>query len=136
MNSQLHIKAAANAKDRKRVEQILVATAEKFSMSDTSVTSRVPDTVRCYSERVGYGFSNGARIVGDIIIVDFGPGRQSSPNYPAMEDYLISELRRVFGERIHIPAQSEYVATQSTLPVSEASMDFHRKHFKPEKYEI
>jgi hypothetical protein len=117
MKNQIHIKAAANAEDRGRVEQILVATAEKFSMVDNSVTSRVPDTIRCYCERVGYGFSNGARVVGEIIIVDFGPGRQPTPNYPAMEDFLVSELRRVFGERIYIAPQSEYIPTQKTLPV-------------------
>jgi len=128
MKNQLHIKAAANVDDRARVEQILVSAAEKFAMLDTTVTSRVPNTIRCYSESGRRGFAIGARVVDKIVIVDLFD-RENSPRFPDVEEYIISELRRVFGERISVPKESEMVEPQQTLPVSEASREFTRQHY-------
>jgi len=133
MRTQLHIQDASGVEDRARVEQILVAAASEFGIADTTVTSRVPDTIRCYSERVGSGFAIGARVVREIIIVDFYGGKEPSPRFPAVEERITSELLRIFGERIIIPKASEYIATQSTLPESEAAREFHRKHFRHER---
>jgi hypothetical protein len=131
MKSQLHIKAGANADDRARVKQILVSAAEKFAMLDTTVTSRVPDTICCYSEMAGSGFAIAARVVDEIVIVDLFD-RKDSPRFPAVEEHIISELRRVFGERIHVPSESEIIEPQHTLPLSEASREFARQHFRHE----
>jgi hypothetical protein len=133
MKSQLQIKAAANAGDRARLELILVSAAEKFAMLDTTITSRVPDTIRCYSETFKGGFAVGARVVGEVVIVDLSAGRQASPRFPAVEEHIISELRRVFDERIHVPKDSEIIEAQHTLPVSEASLEFTLKHFRHDK---
>ncbi len=133
MRTQIHIQDASGVEDRARVEQVLVAAASEFGIADTTVTSRVPDTIRCYSERVGYGFAIGARVFREIIIVDFYAGKEPSPRFPAVEERITSELRRIFGERIIIPKASEYIAAQSTLPESEAAREFHRKHFRHER---
>ena len=102
---------------------------------DNTVTSRVPDTIRCYCERIGFGFAIGARVVREIIIVDFYAGKEPSPRFPAVEERITSELRRIFGERISIPEASEYIAAQHTLPVSEASREFHQKYFRHKKHD-
>ena len=96
------------------------------------MTSRVPDTIRCYSESARGGFCTGARVVGKIIIVDLSGGKQNSPRFPAAEEYIVSELRRVFGERIHVPNESEFVAPQHTLPMpnSEEYREHMRKIFQ------
>lgn len=132
MRTQLHIPDASGVEDRAHVEQILVAAAKEFGIVDTTVTSRVPDTIRCYSERIGHGFAIGARVVGDLIIVDFYTGKQPSPRFPAVEERLTSELRLIFGERIIIPKTSDYIAAQSSLPESDAAREFHRNHFRHE----
>jgi len=133
MKTQLHIRDASSLEDRVLVEQTLVSAASKFGIADTTVTSRVPDTIRCYSERIGYGFAIGARVVRETIIVDFYAGRESSPSFPAVEEHITSELRRIFGERIIVPTASEHIAAQSILPESEAAREFHRKHFRYER---
>ena len=130
MRTQLHIQDASSAEDRARVEQILISAAAEFGIADTIVTSRVPDTIRCYSERIGYGFAVGARVVQKIIIVDFFDGKESSPHFPAVVERITSELGRIFGERIFIPKASEYIATQSISPVSDAAREFHNKRLK------
>lgn len=129
MRTQIHIQDASNAEDKARVEQLLVDAASEFGMADTTVTSRVPDTVRCYSERVGSGFAIGARVVREIIIVDFYAGKDPSPRFPVVEQRIASELRRIFGKRFVIPQPSEYIAALSTLPVTDAAREFHKKHF-------
>jgi hypothetical protein len=132
MRTQLHIQDASGVEARARVEQLLVAAATEFGVVDTTVTSRVPDTIRCYSERIGHGFAIGARVVGNLIIVDFYTGKEPSPRFPAVEERLTSELRRIFGERIIVPKASDYIAALSTLPVSDAAREFHRKHYRHE----
>ena len=130
MTTQLHIKVTVSAEDKTLVEQILVSAAEEFSLLETTVTSLVKDTINCYSESYGAGFAIGARVVGGLIIVDLSAGKPASPRYPAFAEHTISGLRRVFGERVHIPEPSEFNKIESTLPVSEALRAFHRQHFK------
>jgi hypothetical protein len=126
MTTQVHIKVTASTEDKALVEQILVSAAEEFSLLDTTVTSRVPNTIHCYSESYGAGFAIGARVVGGLIIMDLSAGKPVSPRYPAFAEHIISGLRRVFGERVHIPEPSEFIKIESNLPVSEALREFHR----------
>jgi hypothetical protein len=100
--SHLHIQGAANLKDQARVEQILISTAEHFTLLDTYLTSGVPYTIRCYSESARGGFAVGARVVAEDVIVNFFSGREASPRFPAVVEHVCSGLRRVFGERIHV----------------------------------
>ena len=132
MRTQIHIRNSSSLEDRARVEQILVFAARKFGFADTSVTSRVPDTIRCYSERVGFGCAIGARVVGELVIVDFYDGKEPSPNFPAVEKHITDELHRNFGHRIYIPKVSEYIPTQHSLTESEAAREFNRRHFRQE----
>jgi hypothetical protein len=130
MRTQIHILDASSIEDRTRVEQVLVSAAEKFSIADTTVTSRVSNTIRCYSERLGYGFAIGGRVVGKHVIVDFYSGKETSSNFPVIEQHITLELRRIFGDRIHAPKESDYIPAVSTLPESAASREFHRKHLR------
>ena len=132
MRTQLHIQDASGVEDRTRVEQVLVAAATDFGIVDTTVTSRVPDTIRCYSERIGFGFAIGARVVSENIIVDFYTGKEPSLRFPAVEERITADLRRIFGERLIIPKVSEHIAALSTLPVSDVAREFHRKYFRHE----
>jgi hypothetical protein len=133
MRTQIHILDASGLEERARVEQILVSAAAKFGIADTTVTSRVPDTIRCYSERVGFGFAVGGRVVGKLVIVDFNAGKAPSSDFSVIKQYITLELCRTFGDRIHVPMESEYVAVQSTLPESDAAREFRRKHFRLER---
>ena len=130
MNSQLHIKGAANKGDKSRVERILVSAAEQFAMLDTTVTSRVSDTIRCYSESEKGGFAVGARVVGQFVIIDFTPGKVVSLRFASVEEHISSELRRVFGERVLAPKGLEFITPQHTLPISNAAREFARQHYR------
>jgi hypothetical protein len=130
MNSQLHIKGAANKGDKARVERIFVSAAEQFVMLDTTVTSRVPDTIRCYSESEKGGFAVGARVVAQFVIIDFSPGRAASLRFLAIEEHISSELRRIFGERVVVPKEFEFIEPQHTLPFSDATREFARQRYR------
>ena len=126
--AQVHIENAANAEDKERVKQILGAAAERFAMLDTTVTSRVPDTICGYSESFKGGFI-GARVVGDIIIVDLSISKNESPRYPEVELFVISELRQVFGTRSCVAERARFIEPQHTLPFSNAANAFYRQHY-------
>ena len=128
MNEQIHLVRGANAEDMALVEQMLICGSNHFSMTDTTVTSRVMGTIRCYSERYGGGFAIGARVHQDLIIVDLVPGRKPSPRFPEVRDYFITEFPKSFGERYHLATEAEFIKWQSTLPPSEAALEFHRQH--------
>jgi hypothetical protein len=128
MRVEFHIKSLGGLEDRAPAEQILVSAAERFGMLDTSVTSRVPDTIRCYSETARGGFATGARVVGDLIIVDLVPGRTPSPRYPEVEAHFAAELHRVFGSRVSRVKEAERIPPQHSSPVSEASREFLKNH--------
>ncbi len=130
MKIEFHIRGFAGTEDWTLVEQILISAAERFGMLDTSVTSCVPNTIRCYSETAKGGFATGARIVGDIIIVDLSAGRKPSPLYPEVEAYFATELQRVFGDRVSKAEESQRIPPQHSLPFSDAARDFMRKHVK------
>lgn len=126
----VHIENAANAEDKGRVKHILATAAERFAMLDTTVTSRVPDTICGYSESYKGGFFIGARVVGDVIIVDLSIGRnESPPRYPEVERFVVSELLEVFGTRMCLAERDKFIEPQHTLPVSDAAKAFYQWHF-------
>jgi hypothetical protein len=100
--SQLRIQGAENAMDQARVEQILIATAERFAMLETTGTSGVRGTIRCYAESPQGGFAVGARFCAGDIVVDFFAGREPTPRFLAVVEHICAELRRVFVERIMV----------------------------------
>lgn len=100
--SHLQIQGAVNENDKARVEQILISTAEHFAMSDTTFTSGVRGTIRCYCESPNGGFAIGARILAEDVFVDFFAGRELSPRFPGFVEHVCAELRRVFVERITV----------------------------------
>jgi hypothetical protein len=99
-------------------------------MADTTVTSRVPQTIRCFSQKVGYGFAIGARVVGDLIIVDFRLGKEPSDHFEPIKARITSELERMFKERYYIPQPSEFIEPQHTLPVSSEGYKIFRQDFE------
>jgi hypothetical protein len=130
MKTQFHINGIAREQDRTKVEQILIATAERFGMLDTTVTSRVPDTIRGYSESIRGGLFIGARIVGNIIIVDISEGKQKSLRYSDVEQSLAAGLQERFGNRVSGVDEREHIPPDHSLPVpaSDAAKEFWRKH--------
>lgn len=100
--SHLRIRGPANENDQARVEQILTATAEHFAMIETTSTSGVRGTMRCYSESPQGGFAAGARILAGDIFMDFFAGRELSPRFPKFVEHLCAELRRAFVDRITV----------------------------------
>jgi hypothetical protein len=100
--SHLRIQGVVNENDKARVEQILISTAEQFAMLETTFTSGVRGTIRCYSESPKGGFAAGARIFAEDIFVDFFAGRELSLRFPGFVEHICAELRRVFVERITV----------------------------------
>ena len=68
---QIQIKSSDVLNDQRIVENALLTAAEKFRLLDNTVTSRVPNTIRSFVEKDSGGIGIGARIVNDLIIVDF-----------------------------------------------------------------
>ena len=68
---QIQIKSVDVLNDRRIVENALLTAAEKFRLLDNTVTSRVPNTIRSFVEKDGSRIGIGARIINDLIIVDF-----------------------------------------------------------------
>jgi hypothetical protein len=100
--SRLRIQGAANERDQEEAEQILVVTAARFAMLETTAISGVRGTVRCYSENPKGGFNVGARILAADIMVDFFAGRDTTPRFTAFVEQICAELRRVFADRITV----------------------------------
>ncbi len=100
--SHLCLQGAANGADQARVAEILISTAERFTLLDTYLTSGIPYTIRCYSESARGGFAVGARLVAEDVLVDFFSGREASPRFPAVVEHICSRLRRVFGGRMRV----------------------------------
>jgi hypothetical protein len=114
MKTQFHIRLASGIDDQILVKQILLSAAEKFGVADNTVTSREPETICCLTERPGYGFGLGARVVGEMVIVDFNPHGETSPLFCAVEDFIKTESIRVFGERVYFPTSSEYISLRNS----------------------
>src|SRR3569833_2113288 len=106
---QLQIRDAACPDDVRRVECVLVSAASRFRLADNTATSRVPNTIRSYAEKPGYGFGLGARVVRDLVVVDFNRRSEPSPDFPAAVEHIHSELRRIFGDRVHLPGAAEHI---------------------------
>jgi len=100
--SHLRIRGTVNKNDQARVERILVSTAVRFAMTETTSISGVRGTIRSYSESPKGGFAVGARSFAEDIIVDFFAGRELSPRFPAFVEHICAELRRAFVERITV----------------------------------
>ena len=106
---QLHIRDSVPSEDVQHVERVLLNAASRFALADNTHTSRVPNTIRSYSEKLGYGFGLGARVVRDLIIVDFNRRSEPSPEFPAVVEHIHSELRRVFGDRVYLSRAAEQI---------------------------
>jgi hypothetical protein len=97
--SQVRIEFANLDADRVVVEKILLAAADKFNLYDNTETSRVPDTIKSVVESKGFGFGVGARVVKNSIFVDFNRGKNDSPKFDEVHDFILSELQNVFQKR-------------------------------------
>jgi hypothetical protein len=114
------------------VERVLVSVAQRYGMADTTITSRVPQTIFCCSQKVGYGFAIGGRVHDDLGIVDFNPGKKPSEHFLPVVESITSDLQRIFGERYYVPQASEFIEPQHTLPVSKEALEFARRNFRDE----
>lgn len=94
--SQIQIAAANVDESKASVEKILLTGAEKFNLYDNSDTSRVPDTIKSIVEGKGFGFGLGARVAKGIIYVDFFPGKNTSPKFEEVRQFILYELRKTF----------------------------------------
>lgn len=106
---QLQIRDATSVEDVREVERVLSSAASRFTLTDNTSTSRVPNTICSYTESPGYGFGLGARIVRDLVVVDFNRRSDPSPDFPAVVDHIYSELHRIFGSRVHLPGTAAHI---------------------------
>ena len=125
---QFHIEIAS-PEDKSRVEQVLDTASSQFGLENTTVTSRAPQTIKCYSEKLGAGFGLGARIVDDLIVVDFNALEGHTNSFLTVMQFIVSELQRLFGDRLQAATKNNYIKAGSTLPESPEAREFHRKMF-------
>jgi hypothetical protein len=120
---------AKKDEDRQVVRKILDAAADKFELIDDTVTSLVPNTIRSLIEAIGAGFGLGARVVEPLILVDFYPRCGRTEKFNLVFDYIVSELQKVFSERLSFAKPQNYVKAESSLPLSEAGRKFNSQMF-------
>jgi hypothetical protein len=125
---QFHIEIVSH-EDKSRVEQVLDTASSQFELVDTTVTSRVPLTIRCYSEKSGAGFGLGARIAGDLIVVDFNALEGHTNSFLVVMRSITSELQQMFGNRMQAATKDNYIKANHTLPESPEAREFNRRMF-------
>lgn len=120
---QFHIKTVDG--DEAVVERVFGAAAVRFGLVDTKVVSRVENTICNYSEGFGFGFGLGSCRVGDLILIDFNPGKGRTPHFNSVFDYIEAQLQSHFGDRLRLADAESYIAAQHTLPVSDEARAFN-----------
>jgi hypothetical protein len=115
--------------DSNAVGKVLDAAAEKFELIDNTVTSLVPNTIQSLIEEMGAGFGLGARIAEPLILVDFNPRCGRTEKFNLVFDYIVSELQKLFKERLSFAKPHNYIKTESSLPLSEAEKNFSSQIF-------
>jgi hypothetical protein len=105
--TQIQVKSDDMVRAQMQVERILAAAARKFDLFDNTVTSAVPNTIKSLVEREHAGFGLGARIVGDLIIVDFNPRGDTSQKFRDIYHDIISKLAQMFPNRIKEVRENE-----------------------------
>jgi hypothetical protein len=121
---------SAVPEDRSRVDEVLMAAAARFELFDNSITSRVPDTIRSLVEKIGAGFGLGARVVGELIVLDFNPRGERSEKFSAVLEFITTGLQQIFGARLSIVAPEDRIPLNSTLPESPEAREFYREFYQ------
>jgi hypothetical protein len=98
---QFQIRYEPVTESREIVDKIFIAAAKKFKLFDNTVTSLAPNTIKSIVEKQWFGFGFGARVVGELIVIDFFPNKSpSTALYSDISDYLREELINVFREQM------------------------------------
>jgi hypothetical protein len=105
--TQIQVKPDDIVSGRLQVEQLLLVAEKKFGLFDNTPTSRIPNTVRSLVEREGGGFGLGARIVDDLILVDFNPRGDTSQKFHDLYHDMVVELARTFPDKIKEVRENE-----------------------------
>jgi len=122
---QFQIKARKG--DETFIERVFVEAATQFELVDTKIASLVEHTICNYSGGLGFGFGLGSCWTGDLILVDFNPGKGRTEQFTAVFDSISSQLQNYFGDRISLADTKSYITVQNTLPISEEMRAFHKK---------
>jgi hypothetical protein len=122
---QFHIKAA-QSEDERRVAEIFASAAETFHLSNIKVTSRAEHTICNYSDGVAFEFGLGAWRVGDLIVVQFNPGKGATDKFYAVFDFVVTLLRTTFEDRLAVATAENYVKVPNTLPTSDTARAIYR----------
>lgn len=109
--AQIHIETSDIVKDQLIVREILVDAQKKFSLFDNSETSRVPKTIISIVEREGYGFGLGARIVNNLIIVDFSRHKSQSRVFGDVYEFITSKLFSTFSQNAKRAEENDFIPT-------------------------
>jgi hypothetical protein len=94
--NQIQLKSKDILRDKLVVEKILLNVAEKFHLFDNTITSKVPNTIKSLVEREHYGFGIGARVVAELIIVDFVPHKNPPPRFEELCRDIKTDLFHAF----------------------------------------
>jgi hypothetical protein len=104
---QIQIEIANLSTDKTVVDQVLLMVLGKFDLYDNTDTSRVPDTIRSIVESKGFGFGLGARVKGDLILVDFNPRGRTASRFQEIYDFLLSKFSDVFSGKLKIVQEDD-----------------------------
>jgi hypothetical protein len=104
---QIQIKSGDVLNDQRIVENALLTAVEKFSLLDNTVTSRVPNTIRSFVEKDGSRIGIGARIINDLIIVDFNSLGDQSQSFIDIYASILAEILPSFSGSIREATDEE-----------------------------
>jgi hypothetical protein len=108
-NKQIHITINEISKNRTVVDRILCEAAKKYQLFDNTATSKVPNTIRSLVEREHYGFGLGARIVNELIVVDFFPHKRPSSVFNDVCKFVVDNIFLAFPNNSEEAKESAFI---------------------------
>lgn len=109
-NTQIQVKLHDAVHDQAAVERILREASEKFRLFDNTATSKVPNTIRSIVEREHHGFGLGARIVNDLIVVDFFPHKNPAAVFNDVRKFVMDSLFLTFPNNVQEMKEGTFIS--------------------------
>jgi len=126
---QFQIKAA-QTEDEQRVVEIFSGAAETFNLLNTGPASRAKNLICSYSERLQFDFAVAGYRIGELIVIQFEPGKSPTEKFYAVFDHVVTLLQAAFGNRFAVATAENYTKVPPALPTSEAARSIYRTLLK------